>query len=398
MMQAHKVIIFSVLLLGFTSHTVVCAAEAAVTIPVAFLKKVPERPPRLSNLILPPENEGEAGGRQAIMDNNTTGQFIGFRYTLRTTVLDPEDDLKEAFTEAFDLGIRQFVLDVGAEDLLMLADSEQGRQSWFYNAGSYDDRLRMKECRRNVVHVLPSHAMRSDALAQYLVMKKWTKWFLVVGRRKSDLDFASAVRKSAKKFGAKIVAEKQWEYGPDARRTAASTVPVFTQGIEYDVLVVADVIGEFGEYLTYRTWDPRPVVGTQGLVPVSWHRTHEQWGAAQIQSRFLNNFEFYMSEKDYNVWSAIRVVGTAVTKTGSAEYPRIAEYVRSPEFALAGYKGQKMSLRSWNLQLRQPILLVSATSLVSVSPQRPFLHERSLLDTMGYDKHETSCGDQKEAQ
>ena len=213
--------------------------------------------------------------------------------------------------------------------------------------------------------------MRADALAQYLIVKKWNKWFLVEGNRKSDANFAAAMRRAAEKFGGKIVADKKWEFEADMRRTAASTVPVFTQGIDYDVLVVADVVGEFGEYLMYRTWQPSVVVGTQGLMPVAWHKTHEQWGAAQIQKRFRNNFQRHMSEKDYSVWSAVRSISEAVTRTQSIDAKDTAAYIDGEKFELAGYKGQKMSFRTWNQQLRQPILLVSSTALVSVSPPRP---------------------------
>ena len=358
------------------------------TIRIVFIKQASEILPKLSNLEVPPKDDGVNGGAQAIMDNNTTGEFLGHHYVLENVILDIDDDASKAFRNAFDRGIRQFVVDVKTETLLALADSEAGKQAWFYNVGERDDRLRTEQCRNNVVHLLPSHAMRADALAQYLVAKKWNQWFLVTGRRPSDIGFAAAVRHAARKFGAKITAEKNWEYTADMRRLAAATVPVFTQGIDYDVLIVADVIGEFGEYLMYRTWDPRPIVGTQGLISASWHRTHEQWGAAQIQSRFLRNFKYRLSEKDYSVWSAVRTIGEAVTRLSSIADEEIARYIRSPDFALAGYKGQKMSFRPWNLQLRQPVLLVSPTSLVSVSPQRQFLHERTVLDTIGYDKRD----------
>ncbi len=367
------------------------AAKPGQTIRMVYIKHTAEALPKLSNLELPPADDGVFGGRQGIEDNNTTGQFLGHHYELDNLVLDLEDDVQSAFLQAFERGIRHFILDVSADRLLAAADSEQGRQAWFYNIGVGDDHLRTKECRRNVVHLVPSYSMRADALAQYLIAKKWKQWFLVTGRRTADTNFAAAVRRAAKKFGGKIVADKSWEYGPDMRRTAAATVPLFTQNVEYDVLIVADVVGEFGEYLMYRTWTARPVVGTQGLMPVSWHKSHEQWGAAQIQSRFFRNYERKMSEKDYGVWLAVRAVGEAVTRTNSTDNDAIANYIRSEQFELAGYKGQKMSLRPWNLQLRQPVLLVSPTSLVSVSPQRQFLHERSVLDTIGYDQQETAC-------
>ncbi len=371
----------------------VASGKEKQTVSIVFIKQATEVLPKLSNLQILPRNDGVHGGMQGIMDNNTTGEFSGHHYALENIVLDREDDVQRVFSEAFSQGTRQFIVDLSAAALLSIADSEQGKQAWFYNIGASDDVLRTAQCRPNVAHLVPSYAMFADALAQYLITKKWNKWFLVNGRRQSDIGFSGAIRRSAKKFGGRIVAKKDWEYSADMRRLAAATVPVFTQGIDYDVLIVADVIGEFGEYLMYRTWSPRPVAGSQGLKPVTWHRSHEQWGAAQIQSRFFRNFGHYLSEKDYGAWSAVRVVGEAVTRSMSVGDNDIADYIRSPDFALAGYKGQKMSFRAWNLQLRQPILLVSDTSLVSVSPQQQFLHERTALDTIGYDMgdKETRC-------
>ncbi len=233
--------------------------------------------------------------------------------------------------------------------------------------------------------------MLADALAQYLGRKRWNRWFLVTGRRDEDKLFANAVRRAATRFGGKIVAEKEWQYGPDARRTAQSEVPVFTQNIDYHLLVVADEIGEFGEYLAYRTWDPRLVAGTQGLVPTSWHRTHEQWGAVQLQNRFYETYGRWMEPVDYAVWMAVRSVGEAATRTRSTAASDIAGYVRSEDFELAAFKGRKLTFRDWNGQLRQPILLASARSLVSVSPQAGYLHQVSELDTLGYDRPESGC-------
>ncbi|MCZ6720933.1 MAG: ABC transporter substrate-binding protein, partial [Proteobacteria bacterium] len=257
--------------------------------------------------------------------------------------------------------------------------------------GAPDDRLRDAECRANVVHMLPSRAMLADALAQYLIWKRWSEWLLVVGTRVEDRLFADAVRRAAKRFGAKIVAEKVWEYGPDARRTAQAEIPVFTQGVDYDVLIVADEIGEFGDYLIYRTWDPKIVAGTQGLVPTMWHWTHEQWGAWQLQRRFQKLAGRRMTAIDHAVWTAVRVIGEAATRAASTDLAPLEAYLRSPEFALAAFKGVPLSFRPWNGQLRQPVLLAAPRALVSVSPQKGFLHQHSELDTLGYDAPETGC-------
>ena len=212
-----------------------------------------------------------------------------------------------------------------------------------------------------------------------------------MGSTKQDRLFAEAVKRSAKRFGSKIVAEKSWDHTHDARRSAQSEVPVFTQGIDYDVLVVADEQGLFGEYLSYRTWKPRPVVGTQGLLPTSWHRTHEQWGAVQIQNRFKEQAGRWMEEEDYGAYLATRAIGEAATRTQSAEMKVIKKYLLSDQFALQGYKGRPLSFRAWNGQLRQPILLTAARSLVAVAPLEGFLHPKTELDTLGFDQPETQC-------
>ena len=383
--------LISVVVLLIFPITAGMAADKPDMVDMAFIKQRLERLPKLSNLTPPPKDDGVLGGDQGIKDSNATGRFLGQQYALENVILEIEDNLIEHFERLFDQGIRLFIFDTPAQSLLAAADSKRGKQALFFNVGAGEDLLRTGQCRANIAHIVPSYAMRADALAQYLIAKKWTQWFLVVGRRDSDKKFAAAIRNAAKKFRGKIVAEKPWEFGPDMRRTAASTVPVFTQGLEYDVLVVADVVGEFGEYLMYRTWDPRPVVGTQGLMPKTWHFTHEQWGAAQMQKRYRKANKKNMSEQDYGVWAAVRSINTAVTRTQSVLFDDIRSYLLGPKFELAGYKGQKMSLRGYNLQMRQPILLVSPTAVVSVSPQKQFLHEISQLDTLGYDRRETKC-------
>lgn len=374
-------------------HASVLAAQQQdlATVAIAFLTQEVETPPKLSNLDPPASHDGAYGGQMAIKDNNTTGRFLKQHFEFREVVVPVDGDIVSSFKSLINAGYRHIVVRLPADQLVGLADLPEASNVLIYNAGAANDSLRNDDCRENVLHTIPSHAMKADALAQYLVWKRWRNWFLVVGQRDGDKLFAAAIKRAAKRFGGKITVEKEWSFGPDTRRTAQREVPVFTQGIEYDVLIVADEIGEFGEYLIYRTWEPKLVAGTQGLVPTSWHRVHEQWGAAQLQSRFLKAFGRNMTETDYSVWAAIRSIGEAAARTQSTDFHEIDAYMRSPEFALAGFKGQKLTYRDWNGQLRQPILVVAPKALVSVSPQEGFLHQVTKLDTLGYDRPESSC-------
>src|SRR5690606_28549949 len=302
-------------------------------------------------------------------------------------IVEEGGDLAAAFRGLVDDGARFVVVDLPAGQLLALADLPEAQDVLLFNTRATDDALRNEDCRANVLHVIPSRAMRADALAQYLLWKRWTEWYLIAGTGEGDRLFATAGGRAASKFGATTVAETTYAAGSTARRTETGhaliqkQMPVMTQADRYDVVVVADESDLFGEYLPYRTWLPRPVVGTQGLVPLAWHRSLEQWGATQMQNRFTEATGRWMGERDYAAWVAVRAISEAATRGKTGELAAIAAYIRSDRFGVAGFKGLALTFRAWDGQLRQPILLAEARTLVSVSPQEGFLHQSNELDT-----------------
>jgi ABC transporter substrate binding protein (PQQ-dependent alcohol dehydrogenase system) len=366
-------------------------------IQIGWLSQTAKRTLPLSYLDQPPEDEGIQGARLGIADDETTGRFTGQSFTLTEAIVPESGDVATGLRELSSNGVRLVVTDLSAPTLLSVGGSPAATGITFFNTGSADDRLRGEDCRANILDLLPSRAMLADALVQYLVAKRWQDLLLVVGHSDGDREFATDIRHAAQKFQAHIVQEKPWTFVPGARRTDTghfaiqAEVARFTQGISYDVLVVADEEDEFGDDLSYRTFAPRPVAGTQGLVPSAWARPHEQWGATQLQDRFLRQAKRWMTDRDYAAWMAVRATGEAATRSKSADPAAIIAFMRSDRFELAGYKGARLSFRSWDGQLRQPILLADARSLVSVSPQPGFLHQFSELDTLGVDKPETKC-------
>ncbi|HLF96179.1 MAG TPA: ABC transporter substrate-binding protein [Methylococcaceae bacterium] len=368
------------------------ASEAApATLDLVFLTQAWEVMPPSANLDPRPLDRGAQGARLAIVDNNTTGRFLKQNFALKEITVPQDGDVFGAFKALRAEGRRWFVLDLSAAVLLALADLPEAADALLFNAGAPDDALRNEQCRANVRHTLPSRAMRADALAQYLRYKRWEKWFLVIGPNEEDRLFAEAVKRAAKRFGGKIVAERAWTHNYDARRTAQSEVAVFTQDIEYDVLVVADESDQFGDYLSYRTWLPRPVMGTQGLVPSAWARAHEQWGAVQLQNRFKAQAGRWMDDVDFAAWLAVRAVGEAATRAKSVDFVPVRDYLKNEAFSLAGFKGKPLSFRSWDGQLRQPMLLADSRALVAVAPLEGFLHPKNEMDTLGHDQPKSGC-------
>jgi ABC transporter substrate binding protein (PQQ-dependent alcohol dehydrogenase system) len=372
-------------------------AADPVEIKIGYLRLAGIKP-ALSLVDLPAENDGVAGARLAIEDNNTTGKFLNQRFTLEEARIKDGEDAAAAAMALADRQVPFIIADLPAEALVKAANAARDRGVVFFNAGATDDRLREEDCRANVIHIAPTRSMLADGLAQYLVWKQWKRWLLVTGSHPQDKLYGDAIKRAATRFGAKIVQERVFEDTGGARRTDSGVtliqrqMPVFTQSAPaYDVLVAADESEVFASYLPYRSWDPRPVAGSAGLVPKSWDASHDQWGAVQMQNRFLKLNLRRMSPLDMQAWTAARMIGEAASRAKSGEPKAVIDFLKGPDFSIAAFKGQRLTLRDWNLQLRQPILLADGRMVVSVSPQEGFLHQVSELDTLGVDRPETKC-------
>ena len=384
------IVIFVLFILG-SSATVL----ADVNVDVFYVARDVEPPLPLSLVDKQVENAGFAGAQLGLNDNQTTGSFLGHKYNLIDVLVAEEADVVETLKQSHDKPPSVIVANLSADDLLNVSDSFPS--ALVFNVRAKDDRVRHEDCRVNVLHMPPSRSMLTDALAQYLSWKRWNKVVIVTGRHPEDALYAAALERASKRFGLKVVERKDWTSVPGARRTdsghhsAQQEIPTFTRFKEYDVLLVADEIDEFGEYLSYRASTPRLVAGTQGLTPTAWHRSHEQWGATQIQRRFEKIADRNMTEHDYSAWLAMRALGESVSVLNSADPDKIKEHLLSDKFKLAGFKGKALTFRKYNGQLRQPVLVVSPRMLITVSPQQGFLHQLTDLDTLGIDEPESAC-------
>lgn len=379
--------------LALAAQAAPLAAQEAIRLPLLYLERKVERPPTLSKLDKPPDDLGQAGARLGLADNATTGKFLKQEFALAVSVVQPQEDwlagVRAALAAERPVAV---IVNAPAADLLALADAPEAKGLLIFNAGAPDDALRGAECRSKVLHTAPSRAQLADALAQFSVKKRWSKWFLLTAERTGDLLWRDALKTSAKKFNLSVVAEKSFaDKGADLRRTASAEMPLLTQGPEHDMVVVADEAKDYSPYVPFNTWLARPVAGSAGLEPVSWHRVIEQWGAAQLQSRFFKLAGRAMTARDWAVWAGMRAIGEAAIRTRSPDAKALEAYIRSDKFELAGFKGRPLTFRAWDGQLRQPIHLVGAEALVGVAPFEGFMHRTSDLDTLGVDAPETRC-------
>lgn len=394
--------VITALLIALISLKFLTAADAASkplqTIPVLYLSKVYADPPPLSLVDKIITDKGLMGARLSNSDNNRGAKFVGLKFDLIEAIAGENEDIEAIAREQLSKGLRLIVADLKEEDLLKVANLPEAKNSLIFSVMSSSDRLRGTSCLSNIYHIIPSWTMRADALAQYLMWKRWKKWFLVYGKAPIDKDYAAAIKAAAKKFRAKIVEERSYKFEAGNRRIDSghqqiqTQMPRLTQAApEHDVLFVADAAEAFGEYLMYRTESPRPVVGSHGLMALAWHRSFEQYAGMQMQNRFEKFAKRIMTERDYTAWLATKIFGKTMIRLKTDDPEAIRSYIMSDKFNVAAFKGRGLTFRHWNRQLRQPVLLTAAKALVSISPQDGILHHKFHTDTLGVDEPKNTC-------
>ena len=373
-------------------------------VPIGYIREMVEHPLPASRLDVEPKDAGVAGAKMAIEENNAGGRFLGDFYSLDVSTVASPEEAVEAMQKLYDSGHRYFVVDASAGTLLKLADAAKDKDILLFNVSATDVSLRQENCRANVMHVVPDRYMLADALAQYLVIKKWTNWLLVHGSTEADLAYADAVRRAAQRFGANIVDTREYKDVSGGRRDDVGVIPPGKQAsldsahaanVEYQIIVVADEDQSFGPFMPYRGGgDARPVAGTTGLIATTWSPGHEKWGATQANNNFEKDFKRLMLPIDYQAYVAARTIGEAVSRNPGGDVAKVSSFIHGPELQLAPFKGIKQQYRSWDGQFRQPILIATDKVPVSISPQRGFQHASHPeieADTLGIDEPESKC-------
>ena len=154
---------------------------------------------------------------------------------------------------------------------------------------------------------------------------------------------------------------------------------------------VADADFDFAREVSYRTIRPRPVVGAIDLEPVAWHWTWDHNGAPQLNTRFARlSGGRHMGGADWGAWMAVKIIAQSALRTQSVDFKIRRSFILNEGY-FDGNKGEPMSIRPWDHQLRQAVLLAAPFSVVAAAPIEGFLHQRDVLDTLGDDESETPC-------
>jgi ABC transporter substrate binding protein (PQQ-dependent alcohol dehydrogenase system) len=328
----------------------------------------------------------------ALEDARSIGRVTKIDFSMEKVTGKSVDEIFQQVTTWIDSSDIHFVLaDLPAPTLLDLARRLKDKPVLLFNVSAPDNSLRAADCMSNVVHTYPSEAMLSDALIQYLDTKGWMQILVLQGPTPEDAAMVTSLQRSAKKFGAKIVDTKPFVLSTDPHNRTQSNIVLMTEG-RYDAVYVADSSGEFGRYVPYQTSLPRPVVGSAGLVPTAWSWSWDRDAAVQLQHRYQKSSpDRRMNGADWAAWEAVKAITQATVRSKTTDFAPVKAFLLSDKLTLDTVKGNPGSFRTWDHQLRAPVLLSTADAVIARAPLPQFLHQTDVLDTLGVDAPESAC-------
>jgi ABC transporter substrate binding protein (PQQ-dependent alcohol dehydrogenase system) len=313
-------------------------------------------------------------------------------FALERITVKSAEEVAPAVTQALSRNIHFFLVDAPTEAFKPLAAAIRGADALVFNVSAGDDSLRRDLCSAEIVHTIPSLAMRMDGLVQYLVSRKWRDYLVLEGPAEPDAAAAKTFLGSAKKFGARIVADQHFKAGTDPREREQNDPALLTAlSRDYDVVFVADDAFDFVRQVPYHTVRPRPIVGSIDLEPAAWHWTWDHNGAPQVNSRFeRKSGGRHMESGDWASWIAVKLIVQSALRTRSIDFKKQRDFMLG-DATFDGDKGLAVSVRPWDHQLRQGVLLAAPYSVVASAPLEGFLHRTNELDTLGDDAPESPC-------
>ena len=392
-MQALNFLLVTVLMMAAAVPCSRAADESTVVFGYLEITNDPryEEKRAYARIRVKPHDRPLPGAELAIRSSRIIGRALKMKFRLDRREGQTAADLVSIIDQLSAEGVRYFLVDAHTEILSDLARATIGRELLLFNISEPSNTLRAEACQANLMHTLPSYAMQTDALAQFLVANKWHDVLVLKGPLKEDIAFALSFETSAKRFGVRIVASRDFVLSNNPRERSKNNVKLMTAEDKYDVVFIADTEGEFGRYVPFQTKHSRPVIGTEGLIAATWHWSWERHGAPQLNQRFEKRAKRRMTGRDWAAWMALKAVIESVIRTKSADFETIRSYLSGKTMTLDGYKGTPSSFRPWDNQLRQPILLRTHNAVIERAPLAGFLHPKDNMDTLGFDRNDKKC-------
>ncbi len=244
----------------------------------------------------------------------------------------------------------------------------------FFNVGCADDALRGERCRRTTFSVGASTAMYVDALAGWLIgeagLRRWHfvtqadgAWHAVYRRARHAL-----LEQGGEELGNAVVRPGTLDHRPLLERlrqarpdlvflslAGASQAAFLSQ---YNGLGPSfEVAGP--SLSTVQLWSASPRERA-GIWPTLWHHKLFRYGAEQLNHRFRDRSNRPLEAWGWASWIAVKILAETVLRAGTVDASELVQFLERDSAQFDGHKGKRLSFRSWDHQLRQPLYLVRA--------------------------------------
>jgi ABC-type branched-subunit amino acid transport system substrate-binding protein/ABC-type amino acid transport substrate-binding protein len=332
----------------------------------------------------PYQTAGEAARRGAELAENYIARFVE-PYDVQFEVLTASAPNDEAAVRAVErlATVEDVIAFVGgfgraqAEELSRIAAE---RDLVFFNVGASDDALRGEQCRVTTFHVEASASMYADAAIAWYTGQGLDDWYLIHEATESGEELAEHVRarlagqpSPAKLVGASAVEPGQLVYVSEiqAIREAAPDVVLLQLGaeelhifygqlqgqrVEAVVTAVPEVRAQTREFL-YRFSRAAPDFATAPR-PALWETSVAEGEAGEINEGYTSRAGDPMEPSAWAAYTAVLFTFEAAAANAAGDAVSLVEFLSDPETSLDLGKGEGVSFRAWDHQLRQPLYMV----------------------------------------
>ncbi len=359
------------------------------------------------------------GARLAAEEANYVAGAFGKVVRLLAEVATSPDDAEKKARKLVRQGGAKAILG-GGDDLLTRAiQGTSAREGVIYlNTMSRSEALRGARCHRLTFHVEASLAMYTDAMGQWLVRRaKQPRWGFLTPDSQAGAEMERLAARALRRNGGTVVAREVVPAGTRDYRGTLTTLakagpdvvimnlagPSLLQALAQftELSLTVQVAGPVMEAVEF--WQAEPARLT-GVWPVLWFHRFRRYSGRELNKRLAKALGHPAESHAWASYTAMKAVWEAVLRGGRDDTAGLVSYFEKGR-GVDAHKGQPLTFRPWDHQLRQPLMVVRSQvpaadakrwdifDLLGEVPLRgtPGENRAAVLDTLGLSAAESTC-------
>ncbi len=360
-----------------------------------------------------------AAAQLAVEEANYIAGAFGKVVRLVTEEATSPDDADKKATKLVRQGGAKALLGGGDDRLTGALQAASTREGIIYlNTMSRSEALRGAPCQRLTFHVEASLAMYADAIGQWLVRgAKKTRWGVLSPETKAGAEIERMVERARKRQEATTIGRQVVSAGARDYRAALTTLAkadpdvlminlggssllaALAQVKELGLQVeVAGVVMEASEF-----WQAEPAKLT-GVWPTLWFHGYSRYSGRELNKRLAEALGQPAESRAWATLTGVKAVWEAVLRGGRTDTAGLVSFFEKGR-GMDAHKGQPLTFRPWDHQLRQPLMVLRAKAPAPESPRwdifellgevplrgTPGKSQEEILDTLGLSEAESAC-------